>query len=147
MVGLLRADPCGGCERGEPVNEAHNWLDLLRCPADAARLRCLGNGTVSAFACDGCGREYPVVDGVPRFVIDEGMTDAQRAEMHARDAGAARYDAEEEEADGQELPAILANLQPGSGDTIVDLGCGTGRLLRQCAARAERVVGVDFSAA
>jgi SAM-dependent methyltransferase len=42
--------------------------------------------------------------------------------------------------------AVLRILRPGRGDTVLDLGCGVGRLAIPVAARARRVIGVDVSA-
>jgi ubiquinone/menaquinone biosynthesis C-methylase UbiE len=42
--------------------------------------------------------------------------------------------------------AALAALEPGPGDRLLDVGCGTGAAVRAAAAVAERAVGVDLSA-
>lgn len=44
--------------------------------------------------------------------------------------------------------AVLAALAPRPHDSVLDLGCGTGQLLRRVAAslRSRRIVGCDFSA-
>jgi len=44
--------------------------------------------------------------------------------------------------------AVTARLEPAAGERILDIGCGTGRLTAEIAARPEiRVVGLDHSAA
>jgi SAM-dependent methyltransferase len=39
----------------------------------------------------------------------------------------------------------LLGVSIGNGDTVVDIGCGVGRLTRAIARRADRVVGIDVS--
>lgn len=39
-----------------------------------------------------------------------------------------------------------ARLEIGSGDLVVEIGCGIGRITRAIAARAERVIALDVSA-
>ena len=53
-------------------------LEVLRCPVCVAELREAGGG----LACTGCGREFPVVDGIPRLLDDSlpGMPE-KRAEI------------------------------------------------------------------
>ncbi len=41
---------------------------------------------------------------------------------------------------------LLSLLQPHPGETILDLGCGTGHLTRAIAASGARVIGIDNSA-
>jgi len=41
--------------------------------------------------------------------------------------------------------ALLDLLNPAAGEAILDLGCGTGHLTAQLAARGARVVGIDLS--
>ena len=42
-------------------------------------------------------------------------------------------------------PSTLRLLEPGPGQTILDVACGAGRMARLMAARGARVVAVDFS--
>lgn len=61
---------------------------------------------------------------------------------------AAEYDAlvEAEDCERRLMPAIEAIVDV-RGKTVLDVGAGTGRVTRQLAARAARVVGVDRSGA
>src|SRR5262249_36942398 len=61
---------------------------------------------------------------------------------------AAEYDplVSAEDCDGHLLPAIEA-VAPIAGTAVLDVGAGTGRIMRLVASRAARVVGVDRSAA
>src|SRR6185436_13656210 len=36
-------------------------------------------------------------------------------------------------------------LRPGAGDTVVDVGCGTGRAVAELAERGARAIGVDVN--
>ena len=42
-------------------------LEILACPVDHAPVREDGDRLV----CDGCGRRYPVRDGIPVMLVDE----------------------------------------------------------------------------
>ncbi len=42
------------------------WEELLACPACAGAL-CDQNGRL---VCAGCGRAYPVVDGIPVLIVE-----------------------------------------------------------------------------
>jgi uncharacterized protein YbaR (Trm112 family) len=54
-------------------------LEILACPSpDHAPLR-VGTRTdpdAEALTCTSCGREYPVVDGVPVLLLDEAVLPA-----------------------------------------------------------------------
>jgi len=42
------------------------WLEDLACPACQAALRLAG----SSVLCVGCGRKYPIEDGIPVLIAD-----------------------------------------------------------------------------
>jgi uncharacterized protein len=44
-------------------------LELLRCPVCRRAVRPTADG--AALACDGCGRLYPVVDGIPVMIAED----------------------------------------------------------------------------
>jgi uncharacterized protein YbaR (Trm112 family) len=44
-------------------------LEILVCPACRAKVR--PNETSSGLACEGCGRVYPVRDGIPVMLVEE----------------------------------------------------------------------------
>ncbi len=48
-------------------------LDLLACPACLGALR----ATPASFACEDCGRHYPVLDGIPILLVDRAIPPAQ----------------------------------------------------------------------
>ncbi len=47
-------------------------LDLLACPACLEPLR----AETATLACTGCGRVYPVLDGIPILLVDRGTRGA-----------------------------------------------------------------------
>jgi uncharacterized protein YbaR (Trm112 family) len=42
-------------------------LDILACPACRAAIRAAGE---DALCCTGCGRRYPIRDGIPILLVD-----------------------------------------------------------------------------
>ncbi len=47
------------------------FVALLACPSCHERLA----STADALRCEGCGRSYPVRDGVPALLVDEATDD------------------------------------------------------------------------
>jgi len=54
----------------QTVEQIHEVLKLLVCPACQAKLA-LAEATVD---CGGCGRRYPVVDGIPILLVERAAT-------------------------------------------------------------------------
>ncbi len=75
------------------------------------------------------------------------LPDYQRVERELRDLQAPVYDAftDGPYRDVAESAACLERLAPAPGERIVDLGCGTGKLLPRILGHGARAVGVDFS--
>ncbi|MDX1690856.1 MAG: methyltransferase domain-containing protein [Acidimicrobiia bacterium] len=46
---------------------------------------------------------------------------------------------------GEVLPMALGLLDPAAGETVLDVGCGEGRVMREIAARGATPIGVDLS--
>ena len=44
-------------------------LEILVCPACSAAVRETDEG--EALTCEGCGRSFPVRDGIPSMLVDE----------------------------------------------------------------------------
>lgn len=127
-------------------------IEMLRCPFDRAQLLARGG----EIGCSACGRAFPIVDGIPSFVLpDLAMAHEQeewlrkQSEMQARDAQASQYD----HLLGLllvspvETRMTLRTLRGGAGSftTLGEIGCGTGRMLQHFARLADFVIGVDFS--
>ncbi len=52
-----------------PINP--ELLEILICPACKGSLRPVDEE--SGLACAGCGRVYPIKDGIPVLIVDEGV--------------------------------------------------------------------------
>jgi SAM-dependent methyltransferase len=92
--------------------------------------------------CDD-GERYPVLNGIPDLVVDDGRT-ALRVDRLARLAeleGRHFWFAGRAALVGELLRATL--LEPA---TVLDAGCGNGRLLAALAADGHRAIGVDLLA-
>ncbi|HUX43985.1 MAG TPA: Trm112 family protein [Terracidiphilus sp.] len=51
------------------------WAEVLACPACLGALRAEPN----AVTCVGCGRVYPVVDGIPVLIVERAEPKTPRA--------------------------------------------------------------------
>lgn len=138
--------------------QANEIRDLLCCPVD----RCYPlsiedaeweNGELlsGALRCPGCGNSYPVVGAIPqlippREVQPEQVAAAKERESSARDADATVYDSTVPTYQtAVELNTIMGALRPRSGDVILDLGAGTGRLTTAMADKGAMVFALDIS--
>jgi ubiquinone/menaquinone biosynthesis C-methylase UbiE/uncharacterized protein YbaR (Trm112 family) len=131
------------------MNLAH--LNLLVCPDCHRDLCCTqsaqGTGQIlidGTLACSGCAREFPVVGGVPRFVPRENYASGFGLEWtrHAR----TQYDSycglplSQQRFFGQtQWPPDLR------GETILEVGSGSGRFTEQAANTGATVVSLDYS--
>jgi SAM-dependent methyltransferase len=122
-------------------------LTLLVCPSCRSTLDRDPAASVPALACGSCGRRFPIVDGIPRFVDVPDDEAARRTQASFgyewthfndwRDSGETSF---------SEYFAGV-NLESIRHAVVLDAGCGMGRHARQIAPHAQRVVAVDFSAA
>ena len=130
-----------GCETElEPIHDEQHGEQIL-----AGKLVCVG-----------CGREYPVTDGIARMlpqtlhapeVPDDLETERKRSEMAARDAQVEDYDKMRGLAffSKIEIPVTLAQMNLRPDDVLLEAGCGTGRMTPIFAARCQSQIAVDFS--
>jgi SAM-dependent methyltransferase len=118
-------------------------LELVRCPACHGALA----GDPASLTCTSCGLEY---SGSPADYLDlrPQVAFAERTKyldeaLHAD----ARYDRVSPPLLGSKIrnDMLRAFLAPRPGDTLVDLGCGSGRALLWNRDWGSRAVGIDIS--
>lgn len=141
-------------------------LSLLRCPTGCAGELELEerSGTpqrvhAATLHCRACGAQYPIEEGIPRLLppelVDQAAPPAADAieaarklsEMRARDEQVSDYDRMWYlNLFGRlEVPATLSRLDLRQEHTLLEAGCGTGRLTKQFAALCRSMVSVDYS--
>lgn len=129
------------------------WGDLVRCPLDEGLLRLIPDARAFSDAvipdgrleCTACGRSFFVSDGILRFIVDKLDHVNKEVESKARDEEAESYDQEASVRDAAEITPCLRAMQLVAGDTVLELGCGTGRFTVCYAQEVRQVVAVDFS--
>lgn len=117
-------------------------LALLRCPICKSPLANAQGGMV----CTNCGRNFPEVRGVLRFVSQGNYADSfgyqwqrfQRTQLDQADRSLSEEDF-----------ARKTGLTPQDmkGKLVLDVGCGMGRFAEVVTRWGARVAGIDFSAA
>lgn len=144
-------------------------LEVLRCPAcrggldlsdpEPADARPDGSVDAGTLACRGCAARYPVVDGVPRLMVDDGLVRRTREgfeyQWNTRQRGRAERD---QVVYGYDIGGFMtwvadtftAGLRsgPDEGAWLLDAGCGSAEKARALALRFPRhhVVAMDQSA-
>jgi SAM-dependent methyltransferase len=113
-------------------------VDELRCPDCAGTLRIDGDG--QQLLCAGCGRSFPIVRGIPRFVGQEHLASFGRQWN--------RYEVAHDDEDRATFEAKTGiSLAELSGRRVLDAGCGGGRYSKVAAQAGARVIGADHSTA
>ena len=115
---------------------------ILRCLSCQNHLRQQASGLV----CDGCGREYPVVKGVFRFVEAEQYAGSFGFQWHV--FSKTQLDNEESRRSEQDFER-RTGFQPTDlcGKLVLDVGCGMGRFAEVATRWGAHVVGIDLSLA
>lgn len=116
----------------------------LKCPACGTEGLQRGE---QAWVCGRCGREYPVVRGVPRFVDAEAYSGSfgfQWNRFARTQLDSANGTSRSQDTFVEKTGWSLAELQ---GKRVLDAGCGMGRFAEVCADAGAEVHGVDLSAA
>ncbi len=125
-------------------------LEILACPDCKAKLNSadfddeLHEGILT---CDGCRREYPVTNGIPRFVEPDNYASSfgyqwnlfrkEQIDTHNGTTLSADRLWSETEWTKDEL----------RGKWVLDAGCGAGRFLDAASKSEAQVVGIDISSA
>lgn len=142
----------------------YDLIQLLRCPSGCEaglkleNERVGGDGILSgALRCSECGGVYPIDDGIPRMLpmdltkehdaaSDESQTQ-KLSEIKARDEQVVDYDRMWYlNLFGLiEIPVTLLHMGLTPQHTLLEAGCGTGRMTREFATRCTRMVAADFS--
>jgi SAM-dependent methyltransferase len=91
-------------------------------------------------ACPECGRNYPILRGVPRFAGETYVASFGRQWN--------RYDVVRPDED-EAVFRVKTGVEPAAlrGQLVLDAGCGGGRYSCLLARRGARVIGVDLSTA
>jgi SAM-dependent methyltransferase len=117
---------------------------LVQCPDCAAALSRPDDGDV--MVCTGCGRH---------FDVSRGYVDLRPATTFAEQTKYLDHDLHADARHESIAPPVLGSkirndmlrrfLQPGPGDQVVDLGCGSGRAIVWNAGSGAAILGVDIS--
>jgi SAM-dependent methyltransferase len=116
--------------------------DLLRCPDCQGCLDQDGE----KYSCPGCRKDFPIVDGVLRFVASEHYAGSfgyqwQRFDRTQLDHADRNFS----EPDFKKKTGLTP--EDLNGKLVLDVGCGTGRFAEVATRWGARVVGIDLSVA
>lgn len=127
---------------------------LLRCPSCRGPLTqpALQSGD-ETLRCGGCGRSYPVVNGLPRLVLGGAGNDVTQSfgfQWRARNwgffEGRTLYGLSAEAERRNFFDGMGIEPQAIEGKVVLDVGCGDGFLLTLLAQHPTQVLGMDLSA-
>jgi len=120
------------------------WTEHLACPKCGGSLRVDAPGAAKHLDCTACAARYPVRDDIPSFVDVAGSP--QAAEIAQRDDEAASYEGLFFAWESfLEVPPLVRDMQVRRDDWVVEVGAGTGRVVREYARHVGGVVAIDFS--
>src|SRR5271166_1235734 len=126
----------------KPTGLADEVLSVLRCPNCQGHLE--GRGV--DLTCAGCGRTYPEVDGVIRFVDQQNYAGSFgfQLKVHAL----TQLDNEESDISERDFRR-RTGFRPEdlAGKLVLDVGCGMGRFADIATRWGAHVVGIDLSLA
>ncbi len=126
---------------------------ILRCPEDMSGLNLIktissslsGERIEGFLECRHCRKTYLYSDGIVRFIENYLDNPHKTTEMVARDEAAENYDNRAAGRNQAEIPPSLQAMEISPLDTVIDLGCGTGRLTLEYLQRVRYVIAIDFS--
>jgi SAM-dependent methyltransferase len=127
-----------------PASLEAAWTERLACPKCGGSLHAHPPGAAEHLACAACSVKFPVRDGIPSFV--EGTGTDQAAEIVQRDEEAAAYEGLFLAWESfLEVPPLVLDLALRPTDWVLEVGAGTGRVVREYIRKVAGVVAVDFS--
>jgi ubiquinone/menaquinone biosynthesis C-methylase UbiE len=142
---MLPNSLCGGQEGSVSSDEHADVRKRSEMKARDAQVgdydRMLPNSLSCSLAGEGGG------EGSELLASDEQADVRKRSEMKARDAQVGDYDRMWylNLFGAIEIPMTLGYLSPEPHHTMLEAGCGTGRMTRSFAERCDQLVSIDFS--
>jgi SAM-dependent methyltransferase len=124
------------------------WVGTLACPACRGALRAVSGGAAAgALRCSQCSAEYPVRNGIPRFVPADNYASGFGLQWN-------RFRTTQlDSRTGLQISRDRFFRQSGwdpaalRGRLVLDVGCGAGRFAEIALACGARVVALDYSTA
>jgi len=130
-----------------------NLFELLRCPECGHEFEpvvpegAAGADTSRALTCRGCGRSYPVVRSVPRFVPGENYASTfgfqwnrfQKTQLDSHTGVSISRD--------RFMSFTGWRAEDLAGKLVLDVGCGAGRFAEIALSLGAAVVALDYSGA
>jgi SAM-dependent methyltransferase/uncharacterized protein YbaR (Trm112 family) len=135
-------------------------IDYLACPICKSDVRCTSTAgdeahvTQGTIDCEGCGASYPIHAGIPRMNTSmEGLEQVAAAfacewktHRQGRLEDETLYGWTLEQDWKSFLDMLMIPESRVAGSTVLDAGCGSGRITRQIAEHgASMVIGVDIN--
>lgn len=140
MTVVAHGEPCS--ELKHMTRLAEDVLAILRCPDCQSAIE----SEADALVCVACGRKYPLVNGVARFVGEQKYAGSFgfQWQVHARTQLDTNESNRSEQAFRQRTGFRPEDL---AGKLVLDVGCGMGRFADVAVRWGAHVVGVDLSLA
>jgi 2-polyprenyl-3-methyl-5-hydroxy-6-metoxy-1,4-benzoquinol methylase len=121
---------------------ADEVVSILRCISCQSELRQEADGLV----CSGCGRKFPAVKGVVRFVDAEHYAGSFGFQWHTfRQTQLDNETSRRSESDFRRRTGF--EPEDLAGKLVLDVGCGMGRFAEVATRWGAHVVGIDLSLA
>jgi SAM-dependent methyltransferase len=133
-------------------------IDWLRCREDGDVLAASSSKGIStpgrimtgALRCRSCDRRYPIRDGILCLLDPSTLDDVSAVERAQRDIEAEEYErslAQRPSFTAMEMRPTLGALAADRANSILELGCGTGRYTVPLSRASRALMAVDFSEA
>jgi len=114
-------------------------LSILRCTACGSSIGLQGE----EYGCSTCGKRFPIVRGVGRFVGENNYADTFGYQWQQF----ARTQLRPQASELNLLKKTALTKQDLEGKLVLDVGCGMGRFADVATRWGARVIGIDLSAA